>query len=92
MESVDAIKKGSKADNGSVSDPDIIVSLKVAADVEEKGFPSRHQMNPPVAQGLGDVDAGDTFDCVQIGENPGDLKPQMDAVAGLEPATPLPIH
>jgi peptidylprolyl isomerase len=35
MEFVDGIKKGSKSDNGSVSDPDIIVSLKVAADVEE---------------------------------------------------------
>ena len=29
------IKKGSKADNGAVSDPDHIVSMKVAADVEE---------------------------------------------------------
>ena len=35
MEFVDAIKKGSKADNGSVSGPDSIVSMKVAADVEE---------------------------------------------------------
>ena len=35
MDFVDGIKKGSKSDNGSVSDPDIIVSLKVAADVEE---------------------------------------------------------
>ncbi len=35
MEFVDAIKKGSKSDNGSVSDPDIIVSMKVAADVAE---------------------------------------------------------
>ena len=35
MESADAIKKGSKSDNGAFSDPDIIVSLKVAADVEE---------------------------------------------------------
>lgn len=35
MEFVDAIKKGSKANNGSVSDPDSIVSMKVAADVEE---------------------------------------------------------
>ncbi len=35
MEHVDQIKKGSKSNNGSVSDPDHIVSLKVAADVEE---------------------------------------------------------
>ena len=35
MEFVDQIKKDSKSDNGAVSDPDIIVSLKVAADVEE---------------------------------------------------------
>jgi len=33
MEFVDAIKKGSSADNGSVKDPDIMVSLRVAADV-----------------------------------------------------------
>ncbi len=32
MEFVDAIKKGSKLDNGSVSDPDKIISMKVAAD------------------------------------------------------------
>ena len=74
MESVDAIKKGSKADNGSVSDPDIIVSLKVAADVEEKGFSSRPQMNPPVAQGLGDVDAGDAVLAIQVGERAGDAQ------------------
>ena len=35
MEFVDQIKKGSKSDNGSVSDPDHIVSMKVAADVDE---------------------------------------------------------
>ncbi len=35
MEFVDQIKKGSQADNGSVSDPDHIVSMKVAADVDE---------------------------------------------------------
>ena len=34
MEFVDGIKKGSKSDNGAVSDPDTIVSLKVAADVD----------------------------------------------------------
>ncbi len=34
MEFVDQIKKGSKSDNGSVTDPDHIVSMKVAADVE----------------------------------------------------------
>ncbi|WP_428247361.1 peptidylprolyl isomerase [Ferrovibrio sp.] len=33
MERVDGIKKGSQRDNGSVSDPDKIVSLRVAADV-----------------------------------------------------------
>ena len=35
MEHVDQIKQGSKSNNGSVADPDHIVSLKVAADVEE---------------------------------------------------------
>ncbi len=35
MEHVDEIKKGSKANNGAVSDPDHIVSMKVAADVAE---------------------------------------------------------
>lgn len=35
MEHVDAIKKGSAAANGAVSDPDVIVSMRVAADVEE---------------------------------------------------------
>ena len=33
MEHVDAIKKGSSAQNGSVTDPDKIISLKVAADI-----------------------------------------------------------
>lgn len=33
MEHVDGIKKGSQRDNGAVSDPDKIVSLRVAADV-----------------------------------------------------------
>lgn len=32
MEHVDAIKKGNKISNGSVSDPDRIISLKVAKD------------------------------------------------------------
>ncbi len=32
MEAVDAIKKGSEAENGLVADPDRIVSMKVAAD------------------------------------------------------------
>ena len=36
MERVDAIKKGSKSNNGSVTDPDKIISLKVAADVDGK--------------------------------------------------------
>lgn len=35
MELVGKIKKGSSSQNGSVYDPDSIVSLKVAADVEE---------------------------------------------------------
>ena len=35
MELVDAIKKGSARQNGSVEDPDIIVRLRVAADAEE---------------------------------------------------------
>ncbi len=34
MEHVDAIKKGAAARNGEVSKPDVIVSMKVAADVE----------------------------------------------------------
>jgi peptidylprolyl isomerase len=34
MDFIDAIKKGSSARNGSVTDPDKIVSFKVAADVE----------------------------------------------------------
>jgi peptidylprolyl isomerase len=33
MEHVDAIKRGDQARNGSVSDPDKIISLRVAADV-----------------------------------------------------------
>jgi peptidylprolyl isomerase len=36
MEFVDKIKKGNAADNGSVSNPDKIVSLRVAADVAKK--------------------------------------------------------
>lgn len=35
MEHVDAIKKGSSARNGEVDDPDIIVKMSVAADVDE---------------------------------------------------------
>jgi len=35
MDLVDNIKKGSAARNGSVEDPDCIVSMRVAADVEE---------------------------------------------------------
>jgi peptidylprolyl isomerase len=35
MEFVDQIKKGSSSNNGSVYEPDSIVSLKVAEDVEE---------------------------------------------------------
>ncbi len=35
MEHVDAIKKGSSADNGSVDDPDSIVALQVAADASD---------------------------------------------------------
>ena len=34
MEFVDQIKKGSQANNGSVTDPDIIVRMQVAADVD----------------------------------------------------------
>ena len=36
MEFVDKIKKGDEARNGSVSDPDKIVTMRVAADVEGK--------------------------------------------------------
>jgi peptidylprolyl isomerase len=35
MEYVDMIKKGDRANNGMVDDPDTIVSIKVAADVDE---------------------------------------------------------
>ncbi len=35
MEHVDRIKKGSSAQNGAVADPDVIVKMQVAADVEE---------------------------------------------------------
>ena len=35
MEHVDAIKAGSRSDNGVVSDPDSIISLDVLADVED---------------------------------------------------------
>lgn len=35
MDKVDAIKKGSSRQNGSVEDPDAIKQLRVAADVEE---------------------------------------------------------
>ncbi len=34
MEYVDMIKKGSSDDNGAVSDPDKIISMKIAADVK----------------------------------------------------------
>ena len=34
MEHVDAIKRGSQAQNGTVKDPDVIVSLRVAADAD----------------------------------------------------------
>jgi len=34
MEHVDAIKRGNQARNGSVTDPDKIVSMRVAADVD----------------------------------------------------------
>ena len=37
MEHVDAIKKGDERQNGTVDDPDRILSLKVAADIEEQG-------------------------------------------------------
>ncbi len=36
MEFMDMIKKGNAARNGAVSDPDVIVSMRVAADVEKK--------------------------------------------------------
>lgn len=39
MEFVDAIKKGDSEDNGSVSDPDKIITLRVAAD-EQKAAPA----------------------------------------------------
>jgi peptidylprolyl isomerase len=36
MEFVDNIKKGSKTENGTVTNPDKMISVKVAADVEKK--------------------------------------------------------
>lgn len=36
MKHVDAIKKGDQASNGAVKDPDRIVSMRVAADVEKE--------------------------------------------------------
>jgi peptidylprolyl isomerase len=36
MEHIDAIKKGDDADNGTVTDPDCIIRMQVAADVEGK--------------------------------------------------------
>jgi peptidylprolyl isomerase len=43
MEHVDAIKKGNSSQNGQVSDPDKIVTLRVAADVEkaDKAAPAK---------------------------------------------------
>ena len=41
MELVDNIKKGDSNNNGSVSDPDKIISLKVAADVTGKKAPAK---------------------------------------------------
>jgi peptidylprolyl isomerase len=35
MDHVDAIKKGRSSQNGSVDDPDTLISLKVAADLKE---------------------------------------------------------
>lgn len=36
MKHIDAIKKGDRASNGSVADPDKIISMRVAADVEKE--------------------------------------------------------
>ncbi len=36
MEHIDAIKKGDDDDNGTVTNPDRIVRMQVAADVEKK--------------------------------------------------------
>jgi cyclophilin family peptidyl-prolyl cis-trans isomerase len=35
MDAVDAIKKGDPADNGTVTNPDKIISMKVAADLKQ---------------------------------------------------------
>jgi len=37
MEHIDAIKKGDPADNGTVSDPDSIIKMQVAADAKSGG-------------------------------------------------------
>lgn len=36
MKHVDSIKKGSRSDNGSVNNPDKIITMRVAADVEKE--------------------------------------------------------
>jgi peptidylprolyl isomerase len=37
MDAIDAIKKGSKDNNGAVTDPDHIIRMQVAADADKKG-------------------------------------------------------
>ena len=37
MDAIDAIKKGSKDNNGAVTDPDRIIRMQVAADADKKG-------------------------------------------------------
>jgi peptidylprolyl isomerase len=34
MEAIDAVKKGSPSENGTVENPDKIISMKVAADAK----------------------------------------------------------
>jgi peptidylprolyl isomerase len=37
MDAIDAIKKGTKENNGAVTDPDHIIHMQVAADADKKG-------------------------------------------------------
>ena len=48
MEFVDTIKKGDSANNGSVTDPDRIVTLRVAADVEKEEAAKAAETAPQV--------------------------------------------
>lgn len=48
MEHVDAIKKGDSNNNGTVTDPDKIITLRVAADVEKEAAATASKPEPAV--------------------------------------------